>query len=199
MLRLYTGPPSVIALGSSNSGTNYPYTASIVHLIFPCAVRLVWILAVNLSVWAACLPMEEAAKHVGETVCVHGKVLTVSATAGGTHLLHFCEEGRNCAFSAVVFPADLKHVGDVRVLQGKEADVHGKIHLYHGQPEIIVRDSRQLKGEAVLLPPIPKNYDVANRGKYSPGQWPTHRDRTPKAKHPRRGAETVPEIPPEPE
>ncbi len=153
----------------------------------------------NLSVWAACLPMEEAPKHVGETVCVHGKILTVSAVGGGTHLLRFCEEGRDCAFSAVVFPRDLRNVGDVRMLEGKEVDIHGEIRLYHGQPEIIMRDWRQLKGEAAKLPPIPKNYDVANRSKYSPGQWPTHRDRTRKAKHPRRGAESIPEIPPEPE
>ena len=143
--------------------------------------------------------MEEAAKHVGETACVHGKILTVFATESGTHLLRFCEEGHECAFSAVVFPRDLRHVGDVRTLQGKEVDVHGEIRLYHGQPEIIVRDSRQLTGSAAKLPPIPKNYDVANRGKFSPGQRPVHWDKTPKAKHSRRGAESMPEMVPEPE
>ena len=148
---------------------------------------------------AACLPMEEAIKHVGETACVHGKILTVSATPGGIHLLRFCEEGRECPFAAVVFANDLRQVGDVRTLQGKEVDIHGQIRLYHGQPEVIVRDSRQLRGEAARLPPIPKNYDVSKHGKYSPGQHPTHKDKTPKAKHPRRGAETISEIPPGPE
>ena len=148
---------------------------------------------------AACLPIEQAARHIGETACVHGKVLTVSANPGGTHLLHFCEEGRECGFSAVVFPKDLRQVGDVRTLQGKEVDIQGQIRLYKGHPEVIVRDSRQLKGEASKLPPIPKNYDVTRQGKFSPGQRPTHKDKTPKAKHPRRGAETIPEVPPEPE
>jgi hypothetical protein len=147
---------------------------------------------------AACLPMEEAAQHVGETTCVHGKVLTVSATPGGTHLLRFCEAGRKCPFSAVVFSRDLRQVGDVRPLEGKEVDIHGQIRLYHGRPEVIVRDARQLKGEAARLPPIPKNYDVAKRGRYSAGQRPTHKNpATTRQHYPRRGAETLPETPPD--
>jgi len=143
--------------------------------------------------------MGEAAKHVGETACVHGKVLSVSATPGGVHLLQFCAQGSECGFSAVVFAEDLRQVGDVRTLAGKEVDIQGQIRLYRGRPEVIVRDSRQLKGEAAKLPPIPKAYDVANRGKFSPGQRPTHADKAPKAKYPRRGAETLPETAPEAE
>lgn len=159
-------------------------------------MRFLCLLTIGVSAFAACLPMEEAAKHVGETACVHGKILTVSATPAGTHLLQFCAEGRECGFSAAVFAKDLRQVGDVRSLAGKEVDVQGQIRLYRGHPEVIVRDSRQLKGEAAKLPPIPKAYDVAKRGKFSPGQRPTHKDKTPKAKYPRHGAETIPEIPP---
>ena len=133
--------------------------------------------------------MEEAVKHVGETACVHGKVLSVSATPGGTHLLHFCEEGRACGFSAVVFSKDLSQVGDVRTLQGKEVDIQGKIRLYKGHPEVIVRDARQLKGEAAKLPPIPKSYDVAKQGKASPGQRPGGRHKA--AKYPHSAAESL--------
>jgi len=138
---------------------------------------------------AACLPIEEAARHVGETACVHGKVLTVSAAPAGTHLLHFCEEGRECGFSAVVFSKDLRQVGDVRTLQGKEVDIQGQIRLYKGYPEVIVRDSRQLKGEAAKLPPIPKNYDVAKQGKASPGQRPSSSHK--RAKYSHRAAESL--------
>jgi len=144
---------------------------------------------------AACLPIEQAARHVGETACVHGKVLAVSATSGGTHLLRFCEEGRECGFSAVVFRKDLRQVGDVRTLQGKEVDIQGQIRLYHGHPEVIVRDSRQLKGEAAKLPPIPKNYDVAKQGKFSPGQRPSSKHKT--AKYPHSAAEALSETTPE--
>jgi hypothetical protein len=162
-------------------------------------MRLLWWLAVAVYSSAACLPMEEAARHVGETACVHGKILSVSTTPGGAHLLQFCAEGRECGFSAVIFAKDVRQVGDVRWLAGREVDIQGQIRLYKGHPEVIVRDSRQLKGEAAKLPPAPKAYDVAKRGKFSPGQRPTHKDKTPKAKYPRGGAQTVPEVAPEPE
>ncbi len=143
--------------------------------------------------------MEEAARHVGETTCVHGKILSVSAKPGGTHMLRFCEGGQECGFSAVVFAKDLRQVGDVRTLEGKEVDIHGQIRLYQGRPEVIVRDYHQLRGEAAKLPPLPKNYDVAKQGKYSPGQRPSSKHKAAKYKYPRHGAETIPEIPPGPE
>jgi len=161
-------------------------------------VRFLWIFALATYASAACLPVEEAVKHVDKNACVHGKVLSVSATKGGTHLLHFCEQGRECGFSAVVFRRDLRQVGDLRTLEGKEVDIEGKISLYHGHPEIIVRDWRQIKGAGARLPPIPKNYDVAKEGKASPGQRPTN-GRPAKYKYPRRGAETVPESSPDAE
>jgi hypothetical protein len=71
-------------------------------------------------------------------------------------------------------------------------DILGQIRLYHGHPQVIVRDSRQVKGEAAKLPPIPENHDVLKHGIHSPGQRPTHKDKTPKPKHLRRGAETIP-------
>jgi hypothetical protein len=93
----------------------------------------------------------------------------------------------------VIFRRDLKDIGDVRALQGKEVDIEGKIRLYEGHPEVIVHDSRQLKGQGANLAPIPKNYEVTNRGKFSPGQRPMNKNKTPKWKHPRHGAEGVPE------
>ncbi|HXP46443.1 MAG TPA: hypothetical protein VN810_04145 [Terriglobales bacterium] len=160
-------------------------------------MRFLWMLALAGCASAACLPMEQASRHVGETACVHGKVLAVSATPGGTHLLRFCEEGRECGFSAVVFRKDLRQVGDVRTLQGKEVDIQGQIRLYHGHPEVIVRDSRQLKGEAARLPPIPKNYDVPKQGKASPGQRPSSRHKPAKYSH--RSVDALTETTPEPE
>ena len=159
-------------------------------------MRFFWILTLATCASATCVPMEEAAKHVGKNTCVHGKVVSVSTTPGGTHLLHFCEEGRECGFSVVVFRRDLRQVGDVRTLEGKEVDIHGEIRLYYGHPEIIVREWRQIKGAGAQLPPLPKNYDAAKEAKISPGERPTHGHRA-KYKYPRRGAETIPEVSPD--
>jgi hypothetical protein len=57
----------------------------------------------------------------------------------------------------------------VRRLEGKSVEVHGDVTQYDGHAQIIVSESRQLKGEASHLPPLPKTYDVEERGHYSSG------------------------------
>jgi len=124
------------------------------------------------SASAECISFADAQKKVGETVCVTGKVLKVSTSArSGTQFLNFCDDYKTCPFTVVVFARDLRDVGDVRPLEGQTIEIHGKVKLYKGQAEIILSDSRQLKGEAAKLPALPKNYDVENQGKYSAGQF----------------------------
>ena len=52
--------------------------------------------------------------------------------ADGVHYLDFCKEPRGCSFTAVIFPGDLRHVGDVRKLEGKSVEVHGDVKEYDG-------------------------------------------------------------------
>jgi len=118
---------------------------------------------------AGCIPPSEARKHIGETKCVTGKVWRVEKGSDGVHYLDFCEDAKGCPFTAVVFPEDLKHIGDVRQLQGKSIEVHGDVKEYEGQAEIVVSEARQLRGDVAHIPPLPKNYDVEQRGHYSAG------------------------------
>ena len=120
---------------------------------------------------AACIPFYEAGEHVGETKCVAGKVMNVEQGDKGVHYLNFCEDRRVCSFVAVIFASDVKHIGDVRQLQGKSIEVHGDVKLYDGRAEIIVRESRQIQGDATRLPPLPKDYDVEKKGHYSAGTF----------------------------
>jgi DNA/RNA endonuclease YhcR with UshA esterase domain len=62
----------------------------------------------------------------------------------------------------------VRDVGDVRQLEGKTVEVHGKIQQYGGRAEIVLKDVRQLKGEAAQIPPAPKEFDASRRGKFSP-------------------------------
>src|SRR6266436_2618538 len=134
--------------------------------------RGIALLALISSATAACIPFDQASKKVGETVCVTGKVLKVSSSArSGTQFLNFCDDYKTCPFTVVVFARDLRDVGDVRPLEGQTIEIHGKVKLYKGQAEIVLSDSRQLKGEAAKLPALPKNFDVENQGKYSAGQF----------------------------
>ncbi len=118
---------------------------------------------------AECISPKEAAKHVGETKCVASKVLRVVKDDKGVHYLQFCEKTESCSFTAVIFPEDLRHIGDVRQLQGKFVEVHGDVTEYDGGTEIIVSESRQLRGQAASIPPLPKTYDVEKKGHYSAG------------------------------
>jgi hypothetical protein len=89
----------------------------------------------------------------------------------GIHYLDFCENYQACPFTVVIFPSDLPHVGDVRELAGKLVEVHGPVKLYDGRAEIILRDLRQLSGQAAQIPQLPKNYDVEKKGRYSAGKY----------------------------
>jgi len=139
-----------------------------------------------------CLPISEAPKKIGAVVCIRGEVVKVAPSRTGTHFLNFCTNWRECPFNVVVFAKDLRQVGDVRQLQGKTIEIHGKVRIYSGRPEMILSDSRQLSGEAAKIPPLPKNYDVERKGRYSVGQFPGHPSK-------RKKSRSSPSNPPETE
>ncbi len=123
------------------------------------------------SAASSCLPIADAAKHIGATKCVTGKVMRVKQGARGTHFFDFCEDYRTCPFTVVVFASDLKQVGDVRNLEGRQIEIDGEIKSYDGRAEIILHRASQLHGDAAHIPPLPKDYDVERKGKYSAGTF----------------------------
>jgi hypothetical protein len=116
-----------------------------------------------------CLPIQQAGQHVGETKCVTGKVLKVKAGSKGVHFLDFCEDQMACPFTVVVFSHDLKDVGDVRRLAGHMIEIRGAVKSYDGRAEIILTRVSQISGGTLLIPPLPKDYDVEKQGHYSAG------------------------------
>lgn len=121
--------------------------------------------------WSECIPFTEAPQHLGETRCVAGKVVNIGESRGGSVYLNFCEDYKKCAFSVVIFRANLKDVGDVRQLRDKDIEIHGKITEWRGRTEMVLRDARQLKGEAAKIPPVPKDYDVQKKGRFGAGEF----------------------------
>ncbi|HEV2699380.1 MAG TPA: hypothetical protein VGU90_15405 [Terriglobales bacterium] len=142
---------------------------------------------------AACLTIDQARNHLGETQCVTGKVIRVEVGSEGVHYLDFCEDYRFCPFSVVVFAHDVKNVGDISQLAGKLIEIRGELKEYDDRAEMILESRKQLRGEAAALPPLPKNFDVEERGHFSAGQFRgKHSRSTPRKK----GHPTVPaEIP----
>jgi hypothetical protein len=94
----------------------------------------------------------------------------VEAGARGVHYLDFCEDYGSCSFSVVVFSSDLKRIGDVSQLAGKTVEIRGEVKDYDGRAEIVLESARQLGGEAIRLPPLPKMFDVEQKGHFSAGQ-----------------------------
>jgi hypothetical protein len=161
----------------------------------------VWILVAlpaGVEARADCIPIAEAQNHVGETRCVTGTVFRVERGERGVNFLDFCENYRACPFTVVVFPSDLKNVGDIRQLKGKTVEIHGPVKEYDGRAEIILAESRQLGGQAGKIPPMPKNYDVESKGHYSAGSASHARAKTSsKKRHPAKIPIDVPGDDPE--
>ncbi len=131
----------------------------------------VTLLSLSSYLHADCYPYNNAGDHLGEVACIKDKVIKVAVSPGGLHFLNFCEDYKKYPFTVVVFPRDLRDVGDVRALEGKEVEVNGKILSYRGQFEIILRDISQLRGEAADIPNLPKGYDVSRKGSFSAGKF----------------------------
>ena len=138
------------------------------HFLFFILMWIVWLPTFS---YAVCIPFTEASDHVGETRCVSGKVFKVEEGNKGVRYLDFCEDYASCPFTVVVFPSDLRYVGDIRQLANITVEIHGPIKLYDGRAEIILKDARQLRGQAAKIPPLPKSYDVEKKGRYSAGKF----------------------------
>ncbi len=133
---------------------------------------LLFVLLLPLPSFAAdCVPFSKAADKIGEVACISGRVLKVTSTGSGTWFLNFCEDYRTCPFSVVVFSRDLRDVGDIRTLEGKEIQISGTVKSYKGQPEIVLRDRSQLRGEYANVPKLPKDFDTSRHGSYSAGKF----------------------------
>lgn len=153
------------------------------------AARILAIMLMPASCLAACISFDQAQKHIGETECVTGRVVRVERGNGGVHFLDFCDDYRLCNFSVVVFSYDLKKVGDVRQLAGKVVEIHGELKEYEGRVEIVLESAKQLTGENARLSPLPKSFDVEQKGHFSAGQFRASRKRSTRKK---KGNPTIP-------
>jgi hypothetical protein len=113
---------------------------------------------------------------------VQGKVLHVEQGTAGTTYLDFCLDYKQCTFTVVVFAGNLRDVGDVRQLEGKDVEIRGPIKTYDGRAEIILERYKQLSGDGARIPALPKDYDVEKRGHFSAGSVHARTTRTPAKK-----------------
>src|SRR5260370_34979589 len=118
-----------------------------------------------------CVSFAEASKHVGTTQGVSGTVLHVAEGTNGVTFLTFCQDHKTCRFTVVVFPDDLKKVGDIQQLEGRMVEIKGTIQDHDGRAEIVLRHPQQLGESAfAVVPSVPTAYDVERRAHYSAGK-----------------------------
>jgi DNA/RNA endonuclease YhcR with UshA esterase domain len=145
-----------------------------------------------------CVSFTEATQHVGATQCIRGTVQHVENGRNGATILNFCQEAKACPFTAVVFPGDLKKIGDVRLLEGRSVEIKGMIENYDGRAEIVLRRSQQLGQAAFLVrPAVPTEYDVERGGHYRAGKFKPYKGK--KKAQKKQGQPVSIEDPEEPE
>jgi DNA/RNA endonuclease YhcR with UshA esterase domain len=86
----------------------------------------------------------EAAKHVGETATVTGNVDGFHQIGKGTIFLNMGGEYPNQAFTAFIPSGSAGQFSNPQQYEGRTVAVSGKIALYKGKPEIIVRSPSQI-------------------------------------------------------
>jgi hypothetical protein len=140
--------------------------------------------------FATCIPFDQARNHLDETQCITGKVIRVQEGDGGVHYLDFCEDYRLCSFTVVIFPHDLKKIGDVRQLAGTVVEIRGEVKEYDDRAEIVLENSKQLSNGLLRLSPLPKSFDVEQRGHFSAGS--SRRPRRSRSSRKKKGIPTLP-------
>jgi hypothetical protein len=86
----------------------------------------------------------EAPEHVGEYVCVVGRVDHVK-TPKETTFLNFGPDYKIAPFGAVIFHSDAYKFPNPKQYEGKTVEITGLIRTYQGRPEIVLNDPGQIK------------------------------------------------------
>jgi exonuclease VII large subunit len=104
-------------------------------------------LAITLApISAQSISTAQAKNHVGETATVCGKVAserTATNSNGSPTFINLDAPYPNQVFTIVIWEEDRKDIGSMP-REGLHVCATGKIQLYHGVPEIVVRSSGQL-------------------------------------------------------
>jgi hypothetical protein len=91
-----------------------------------------------------CVDFREAGQHAGQASCVTGRVLKVFTSRAGNTFIDFCEDYHDCPFTSLIFASDREKFGDPQSLAGRQIEIRGRITVYRGKPEIVLRDPEQI-------------------------------------------------------
>jgi DNA/RNA endonuclease YhcR with UshA esterase domain len=89
----------------------------------------------------------EAAKHVGETATITGKVDGFHQSGKGNIFLNMGGKYPNQSFTAFIPSGSAAQFSNPQQYDGRTVTVTGKIQLYKGKPEIIVTSPSQISAQ----------------------------------------------------
>jgi len=92
-----------------------------------------------------CISYDQAGNFIGQKKCIYGKVINVYTSKKGTTFFDFCQDYKNCPFSAVIFKSDAAKFSNLEKYQGRIIEVTGLVKTYQGRPEIIINEPEQIK------------------------------------------------------
>jgi DNA/RNA endonuclease YhcR with UshA esterase domain len=92
-------------------------------------------------------PPEEAAKHVGETATVTGRVDGFRQSGKGNIFLNMGGKYPHQAFTSFIPSSSAAQFSNPQQYEGRTVSVSGKIALYKGKPEIIVTSPGQISAQ----------------------------------------------------
>lgn len=97
------------------------------------------------------VPLDSVLNYEGRTITVCSKVQSTFLTKGEkkTTYINFGKPYPNTTFTAVIFESDLKNFKytPAEYLKDKTICITGKVVIYKGKPEIIVKKEEQIKIE----------------------------------------------------
>jgi hypothetical protein len=123
----------------------------------PLLRPIVLMIVLQSASFGQCVPFSEARDHIGATRCISGKVVRVQQGNGGVHFVDFCEDFRICPFTVVVFPSDLKQVGDIRQLAGRQIEIEGEVKGTTAEPRSCSSESANSAATPRKFPLCPRN------------------------------------------
>ena len=89
----------------------------------------------------------EAAKHVGETATITGRVDGVQHLSNGNTFLNMGGKYPNQAFTAFIPSSSAGQFSKPQQYEGRTVAVSGKIALHKGKPEIVVTSPSQINAK----------------------------------------------------
>lgn len=90
-------------------------------------------------------PTTVAMKEVGRYETIVGRVAEVSESGRGTVFIDFGASYPRQSFTAMIPAGDVSRFAGLLYFKGRTVGVTGRVDLYRGKPEIIVRHPDQLK------------------------------------------------------